>query len=129
MFEQIKNLRNYAHELRVGLTMGFLSVIIITAPWPKESDEIKSLRSQLEVYKLLTKYDAEISKRLESVKVLQTNADKLESDIQKLNITLESRNHDVANLKQQLEAKKLEIKEYNNQKKEVEKNMHSSLNF
>lgn len=105
MSEQVNFFKNYAHELRLGLAMGFICILLVVAPWPKESDELQSLRTQLEVYKLLTEHDENIGKRLK-------NVTDLEKTIVRLNRDVADKNATIMNLKKEAAQKDKELKKF-----------------
>lgn len=95
-------LKSSTKELIVGSIVGILIVLVATYTWVSKQDELTSLRTQVEIYKLLGSHNANVVEKIK-------NTEALTLQVEQLTKLLNDKTNQVANLHEVIAAKDAEL--------------------
>lgn len=98
----IDEVKSSKKELIVGAIIGALLVLTATYTWVSKQNELSTLRTQVELYKILGSHDAEIVEKLQA-------SEALIAKIKELTDQLTEKNNQITSFNQVLTAKDAEL--------------------
>ncbi|EPW0993121.1 hypothetical protein ACWC5Y_002748 [Vibrio cholerae] len=98
----IDEVKSSKKELIVGAIIGALLVLTATYTWVNKQNELSTLRTQVELYKILGSHDAEVVEKLKANEALIAK-------IKELTDQLTEKNNQITSFNQMLTAKDAEL--------------------